>query len=242
MEQKRKKYRSGIRYPMYDLADGIKVANLVSELGGGRIEISVLAEGLGYKVSTATHHINSAKHFGLVEQSRNIIVNTEIGDKISSPISSEEKAVNLIKAFQSCGIFANLFERYQGKTLPDIKIIANLLQREYKLSSAAKNSAAENFISSAKTAGLIKEIGNELKCAMIKDGRPIWEDEISEMPVSKQKTLPSIIPATEEGVEGFEIYKRDGLYILINPENPDAIKRGIRFLKMLQSKEDIDEE
>ena len=155
---KKKIPSSGIRYPMFDLDDAVNVITSVHGMSGGKLDLGILAQAMNYKPSTIRHHVNSAKHFGLIKQEKNITTNTELAKSICMPISDKEKNQSIQDAFLSCKIYFNLFNRFKSARIIEESILSNIVHREFKVSATGKDILARNFISSLKLAHLAKEL------------------------------------------------------------------------------------
>src|SRR5437867_1655292 len=63
------KQLSGTGYPYFDLADSLKVAEVIRSRGGGACDIDQLAAWLEYKSTTSgtfASRLSSARYFGLI--------------------------------------------------------------------------------------------------------------------------------------------------------------------------------
>ena len=237
----------GIRYPMFDLEDAVNVASHVNKLGGGQIDIEVLAEGLNHSLSTARQHIASAKYFNLIERKNNTITNTDLANHICMPISNDEKIQNLQKAFLKFSIFAALHERFKGSIIiPNESILSNLLHREFGISVTGKNVLAKNFMTSSQFSKFAHETtdGNlKIACEDTENDLNIEKEEYTKIKdtvinqniseIDNEKVIDEIIDFEYE----LETYKSKGLLLQVDPNNNPAIKKGISFLQMLLNEE-----
>jgi hypothetical protein len=246
--QKNKKTAAkGIRYPMYDLKDAYNVVVQINRLGGGKIDINVLAQGLSYTPSTTMHHVSSAKHYGLVVQEKSMVINTELAKHLCMPLSDEEKIRNLKKAFFSLSIYTALYDRFKGGVVPEESTLSNLLHREFGVSVTGKDVLAANFISSLKFSH-IGEVTSDGKLII-----PIEEaekdlDTKDEKPIDiKSPEIDQKIPKIQENIltaknvdvgAEFEKYATKGLFLQVDPTNILAINKGIKFLEMLKQLQD----
>lgn len=230
----------GIRYPMFDLEDAYNLVLQINKLGGGKIDINVLAQGLVYTPSTTRHHVNSAKHYSLVVQESNMVMNTDLAKHLSMPLSEDEKVQNLKKAFFSLSIYTTLYERFKGGFVPEEPILSNLLHREFGVSTTGKDVLAKNFSSSLKFSHLA-EVSNG-KLVIPTDEQEKMMDKKDEKPATYQnipKTPEDII--TDKNIDvGMEVekYTTKGLFLQVDPTNILAINKGIKFLEMLKQLKD----
>lgn len=154
---KQKIQSSGVRYPMFDMEDAIKLVDTVDKKGIGKLDLDTLAQAWGCALSTIRHHINSAKHYGLITRDGDLITNTELAKSVCMPISNEEKIQSIQKAFFSCGLYSDLFDRFKGERIPETSILSNIIHREFEISATGKDIVAKNFINSLKFARLANE-------------------------------------------------------------------------------------
>lgn len=190
-----------IRVPIFGLEDGINVAKIVSNVGGGRLDIESVAKSMNYSTTTVMHHINSAKHYQLVETSNGAVKITALGTGIVHPKSKEEYENSLTKAFLSCNLYARIYDRYRGKDLPQLDILANIFARDEGVSFKTKDRTVTNFIQSGIIAGLIKQENNVYHCVELGKEKGtvevISEKESIESPVPESKGIEELRDITE---------------------------------------------
>ena len=154
-----------IRVPIFDLNDGISVAKIITNIGGGKLDVDSIAESMGYSKSYAKHHINSAKHHLLVENDdENKIKITNLGTCILHPKSEVEYLESVIESFLSCNLYNKIYNRYKGNDLPSLDILANIFSRDEGVSFKTKDRTVSNFIQSGITAGLIEHNNGIYHC------------------------------------------------------------------------------
>ncbi|GFO97143.1 uncharacterized protein ig2599ANME_1343 [groundwater metagenome] len=203
-EEEKKKRQVGeyIRVPIFDLDDGISVAKIVSNVGGGRLDVESVAKSMGYSTTTVMHHINSAKHYQLVETSNGMAKITDLGTGIVHPKSKEEYANSITKAFLSCDLYNRIYDRYKGKDLPQLEILANIFARDEGVSFKTKDRTVLNFIQSGIIVGLIKQENNVYHCAesIGKEKEAVEvvpERESIESPEAESKKIDNLREITE---------------------------------------------
>lgn len=233
----------GIRYPMYDLEDAYNVAMQINRLGGGKIDINVLAQGMSYTPSTTMHHVSSAKHYNLVVQEKDMVINTELAKHICMPLSNDEKAQNLRKAFFSLTIYTTLYERFKGGIVPEESTLSNLLHREFGVSVTGKDVLARNFITSLKFSNLGDAASDGKLIIHSDDLEKELNTEKEKLIELKSPTIEHDTPKIQENiimdkniVVGNEVekYTTKGLFLQVDPTNIFAINKGIKFLEMLK--------
>ncbi len=181
-----------IRVPIFDLEDGIKVSKIIAEIGGGRLDVDSIAKSMSYSNTTVVHHINSAKHYQLVENDKGKVKITELGRSIVHPKSKEEYQESLSKAFFACSLYNKIFNRYIGKNLPSLDILANIFARDEGVSLKSIDRTVSNFIQSGIMAKLIerKENGIYHCIEKIENGKMTdtnLETESIESPIEKKE-------------------------------------------------------
>src|SRR5690349_954805 len=99
----RKKVRRpapALRYPSYDLADSVLVADAIHNRGGGIASRDQLAAFLGYKTTNSgafLSRIGAARLFGLIESTRDgQFTITPLAQKIVMPVYPEQAREALI--------------------------------------------------------------------------------------------------------------------------------------------------
>jgi hypothetical protein len=183
-----------IRVPIFDLEDGIKVSKIIAEVGGGRLDVESIAKSMSYSNTTVMHHINSAKHYQLVENDKGKVKITELGRGIVHPKSNEEYQESVSKAFFACSLYNKIYNRYIGKNLPSLDILANIFARDEGVSLKSKDRTVSNFIQSGIMAGLIERENGIYHCIeQIENGKmadtnlEILETESIESPIEKKE-------------------------------------------------------
>jgi hypothetical protein len=188
-----------IKVPIFDLEDGINVAKKISDFGGGRLDVKSLAESMGNTESTVMHHINSAKHHQIVENDKNIVKLTELGASILHPKSQEECETNTVNAFLSCNLYNRIYNRFKGKDLPPLDILANIFSRDEGVSFKTKDRTVSNFIQSGILVSLIDQDNGVYHCfeSLEKKGNVISEN------LKKNESLESFVDTSKE-IEGLK--------------------------------------
>ena len=149
------------QYPSYDLSSCMEFVRVVDGLGGKQVGEGSLLSELGLSSSNTKSYkgkLSSCRQFGLLESKANLLSFTERGKLILYP-TEEQKDVQrqklTIEAFRSPVLYQKLINRFDGKGVPKLETLANILMNEYKIAKAVKNSAAKVFVNSAKSAGVL---------------------------------------------------------------------------------------
>ncbi|GEM_PF-2020181 len=145
-------------YPRYDLEEAIIFITLINRLGGSRISVDAVAADMGKAINNSTFigRVSCAKQFGLITQESGKISISSLGKEIVFPReeSSGKKAIRT--AFTTPQLYRELTDAFQGKVLPEISTLGNLLFHDYGIEANAKDAAAKNFLRSAEHAGVIQ--------------------------------------------------------------------------------------
>ena len=157
----RKRERSH-RYPGRSLAESLELAKFLEERGLDGFPASEIARALGYssvKTNTFSARLSAARQFGLVALKDDAYALTPLARSILHPVDATELPALRRKALWESPLYAELAERFGGKTVPDAAILANLLYHQFGIIASAKDAAAATFLESAKSAGAMGDDG-----------------------------------------------------------------------------------
>lgn len=144
-------------YPVIDLETAEKVLLQVKKsLGDGPYDRDTIASAMGSKSGggSAARKIAALVHYGLMQRKGSEYRISAIGKRLASPISVKEAQEARIEAFHQPTLFQEVLQRFSGEGhLP--KMLSNVLSRDHGISDAAKDDAAESFVSSAKYVGVV---------------------------------------------------------------------------------------
>jgi hypothetical protein len=159
-----KQQRRGIRFPTYTLSEAVRLAKAVQDQGGGRLSTSATAATLELSPTSSSFgsRVSAARHFGLIDESENILLTTELAKKILRPTNSDQEKEGLSEAFLNFHVFQQLLERFRNAQLPPRSILENILVMEYGISDVSKDVAHDVFVESGKFAGRITDTGKAL--------------------------------------------------------------------------------
>lgn len=153
-------------YPIYDLAEAIKVGEGVRDLGGGNVPIarSLLAKHLKYAETGPSYfqRIAAAKAFGIIE-GRGAYGLTDLGREYFYPIVENGQKAAAIKLLTFPRAFSGLVEKFDGAKLPTIEMLGNIIHTEAGIPVSKKNALAGCFIRSANFIGAV-DAGGFLHC------------------------------------------------------------------------------
>jgi hypothetical protein len=188
--QGKRKPRSEIKYPYYDLEDAIKVARAVRDRGGGKCTLDQLARFLDAK-STASgafrSRIAGAALFGLVEASSGSVTSTKRAQRILSPEYPEDVEQAKIDAFLGVPLFKAVYDHYRGQALPADVGLKNTLEHEFGVVKARVATAHRVLMSSAQEAGFFSTGKGHLVEPLIK---PRTDDEGESKPEGHEHKPP----------------------------------------------------
>lgn len=153
----RKRERSH-RYPGRSLAESLELAAFVEERGLDGFPAGEIARALGYtsvKTNTFSARLSAARQFGLIVLKDEAYSLTPLSRAILHPVDEAELPALRRKSLWESPLYAELAERFRGKTVPDAPILANLLYHQFGIIASAKDGAAATFLESAKGVGVL---------------------------------------------------------------------------------------
>jgi len=80
----------------------------------------------------------------------------EMGTRILTPTSPEEKSAALVEAVLKPEVFRKVFEYYKGKKFPEAQFFVNTLKREFEVAEAQADAFAEIFTANMRFVGLVR--------------------------------------------------------------------------------------
>ena len=177
-----------VQYPAYDLSSCIEFVQVVDTLGGKQVAEGSLLSELGLSSSNTksyTGKLSSCRQFGLLEFKADLLSVTERAKLILYPTEEQKDAQReklRMEAFRSPPLYQKLITKFDGKSVPRLETLANILMNECKIAKAVKNNAAKVFVSSAKFAGVlgddnVLQVGRQYEAIA---GEVRAESEISE--------------------------------------------------------------
>lgn len=185
---------SDAAYPLYDLAEAVKVAEAVRDLGGDRAAVSksLLAQHLNYAETGPSffQRVTATKSFGLVS-GRGEYELTEQAKRYFFPTTETEKATAAVAILSSPSAFSVLVQRFDGGKLPTNNMLGNILQKDAKIPISKKDTVASCFVRSAQFLGVIDTNGF-LRCrahVASGGGAEIRRDAQQQLPSTDQPEL-----------------------------------------------------
>lgn len=102
-----------------------------------------------------TSKISTSKQFGLITTSSGTIQLTDTCKRILYPTNGDTYSIKHT-CFGQPPLYNKLIAIYDGKALPSVEILGNILMTEHKIAKAVKDNAAKCFLQSAEELDLIK--------------------------------------------------------------------------------------
>jgi hypothetical protein len=192
-DKKALKKASTNELPMVDL---VVVLDFVGKIEAGGLQTLTaqeVAKRMGFASATSTPFYRrtvAAKLFGLLDTTQGVNL-TRLALDYFKPTDDESKAAALATAMKNVVAYQKILERFSEKRLPHAEILANLIEREFALSSDAAKVCASVFIASAQRAGLVKDGG---VLSMISSERPSAPPS-SDKAMTPSSYVPGIVPS-----------------------------------------------
>jgi hypothetical protein len=185
---------SDAAYPIYDLAEAVKVAEAVRDLGGDRTPVSksLLAQHLKYAETGPSffQRVTATKSFGLIS-GRGEYELTEQAKRYFFPTTDTEKATAAVAILSSPSAFKVLVQRFDGGKLPANNMLGNILQKDARVSVSKKDTVASCFVRSAQFLGVI-DAGGFLRCrASVDAGNSEIKRDVQQQLVSAEQPSPT---------------------------------------------------
>ncbi len=141
-------------YPRDSLFRSLELAEAADSLGGSAT-IDLCAEKLGRKNSGAfAALVGAAGKYGFVEVSKSRISTTDLFTRYKHAYDEAEKKGVLAEAINNVPVFAQLIERFEGKTVPE-DILEKMLVREFRVSTREASKVANYFLEAIGAAGVL---------------------------------------------------------------------------------------
>ena len=145
------------KYPATSIEDCIDFLKKVEKFNGP-VGYQQMADVYG--VSTTTNsfkaRVSSSKQFGFVEADGQKIVLTKTAKNLLYPISEDSREIILNDAVIKPSLYKELIEKYNGKQVPNLNTLSNVLFNDYSIIKTSKDAAAKAFIDTLTYVGVIK--------------------------------------------------------------------------------------
>lgn len=166
-KEKQRKPRATLLYPKNSLANSLRLTESIRDNNASQPYNRIdLASSIDLTPSSSTFRllITSSSKFELTEggyQAEKISI-TELGQRIVSPTSDEEKSASLLEALYNVPFYKQFFEKYKNSRLPRKDLLLNTLEREFKIPNADRKQCYDLLIKNANELGLLKDVKGTL--------------------------------------------------------------------------------
>ena len=146
------------RYPGVPLDDCIEMCKFIESRGLDGLTAPDIASALGYKnikTNTFSARLSATRQFGLLLLNDDGYGLTPLAKSILHPVDLNDLGRLHRQALREPPIYSDLIERLDGKRVPDLEILGNVLYHHHQIIATAKESAAEAFLTSARFAGAL---------------------------------------------------------------------------------------
>lgn len=202
LPKSRRNRGKSVRYPAISIDECIDFIRKVDKLGGQSISYASILSMLNLKSQTTKSfqaRISAAKQFGLLQTGQGTAQLTDTARRILYPNEGQEESERLkIEAFGKPPLYEKLIERFKDKALPEPTQLGNILMNEYHIIKQVKDIAANCFIESANSLGLLAtgvlhieqdENKNEDAISSDEDKSLETEEKASQIPSETAKTM-----------------------------------------------------
>jgi hypothetical protein len=200
-DKKATKKASTNEIPMVDLGVVLEFVEKIEADGLQTLTAQEVARRTGYTSATSTpfyRRMVGAKLFGLLDTTQGVNL-TRLALDYFKPTDDESKELALVTAIKNVVGYQKILDRYSGKRLPQVDILANLIEREFQLAAEAAKICAGVFMLSVQRAGLV-QADNTLVTAPTQHSRPAPVSEVANAKVPIQ-TSPIIQIASSDESE-----------------------------------------
>jgi hypothetical protein len=156
--------RSPYLFPAYGLGPAIQIARRVESDGGGTLSEEALADAIGLSVKSSTFRLRTLtpRQFGLLDKAGPHLTTTPLAKAVFKPMSDEERADALWRAFLHIPVFREITQRYQDTNKPQGGAIRNVLERELGVQHGRVADAERVLMDSAREAGALRWSGADI--------------------------------------------------------------------------------
>lgn len=123
----------------------------------GKVSYDIVTQDYGLKNASAKsfkYRISTAKQFGLVNTMSGALELTDLARQYLYPINGYVQAEIKMKCFQLPPLYAKLIDRFNGRSLPNVTQLGNILFQDYKIVKTVIAKAAKCFLENAELMGI----------------------------------------------------------------------------------------
>jgi len=198
-------------YPYASFPTSLKIADAIRELGGARVAVSKSRLSAHFNESEKSaafqQKISSAKAFGLIVGRSDYLL-TDTAKRYYSPLADGQKPLALIQCFSTPSSFKEIINRFDGDTLPNREILANIFE-ELKVPESWKLRAAAFFENGAQFIGVI----DKDRILRIQAAQHAHAAATQQPPVHTPKPSTAESPETNAAVEECSDQEKHSLFL-----------------------------
>jgi hypothetical protein len=153
--------KRGVGFPFLSLGDAVAVIRKAGRQGS-EISTEALAHYLGHETTNSgsfKRNLAALRDWKLITGNNDRVVLTELGQRIAFP--TDDALNDFREAFNSCAIFAKVYEDVAKGAPYPLQTVANMATR-YGVSPPSRDRFARSFTESAVTAGLAEMDGDKV--------------------------------------------------------------------------------
>lgn len=144
---------------LYPSATWTECEDLIGKIDkySGKVGYDIIAQDYGLKNASAKsfkYRISTAKQFGLINTAGGTVELTDLARQYLYPINGYVQAEIRIKCFQIPPLYSKLIERFNGRALPNVTQLGNILFQDYKIVKTVIGTAAQCFLDNAELMGV----------------------------------------------------------------------------------------
>lgn len=154
----------GVGFPVLPLDAAATVLHQAGKYGFQH-SLDAFAHYLGSSTTNSgsfKRKIASLKDFKLVTVSRESVAITPVGQRIAMPVDEGDEKVAIREAFESCRVFAHLYDLSAKGVELDLEMLGNSAVRNLRVGAPSRSKFIESFARSAVAAGLARREGSAL--------------------------------------------------------------------------------
>lgn len=156
VKAKKRKPRSAIKFPYYDLQDAVEVTRKVQDEGGGECSLELLARYLEAKSTSSgafRSRVAAAITFGLIATRAGNYAVTDRGLAIIAPVHEGDDQRAKVEAFLSVPLFREVYDLYRGSPLPPEVGLKTTFRTRFNIVEDRVDPSYRVFMRSAEQAG-----------------------------------------------------------------------------------------
>jgi hypothetical protein len=184
------------RYPGVPLGEAVEFCKRLDDGGLDGLPAGEIARALGYKnlkTNTFSARLSAARQFGLLTLDGDGYALTARARAILHPVDRAELPRLYRQAFSAPPLYAELAARLADRRVPEATVLANVLYHNHQITAAAKQSAAEAFLASARFAGALGDDGILRPGGPAEAPPPAAAAPTGETPSSRPRTRPAAV-------------------------------------------------